>query len=192
MESSEDARSKAVDDENARLRRIVANLTLDLEAAKWLIEKTRGALIPKSRGEGVARAWRVGQRRACRLTGCTRSGALYRTKRTDELRLVEPPKSIAMERRCFGYRRIGLMLRSEGIVVNHKRAHRIYRNLGLQLRPCRKHGVRYVRENEVVPVAHPNERWSIDFSFPDERVVRTFERIAKEDQSAPIQFAPSR
>lgn len=39
MESSEIARARAVDEENARLKRIVANLSLELDAAKWLIEK---------------------------------------------------------------------------------------------------------------------------------------------------------
>jgi putative transposase len=48
--------------------------------------------------------------------------------------LVERLKAIAMERRRFGYRRIGLTLRRAGWVVNHKRVHRIYRNLGLHLR----------------------------------------------------------
>jgi putative transposase len=68
-----------------------------------------------------------------------------------------------MERRRFGYRRIGLMLRRDGIVANHKRVHRIYRDLGLQLRPRRKRGARYVRGNAVPPVTQPNERWSLDF-----------------------------
>ena len=39
MESSEVARSRAIDDENSRLRRIVANLTLENDAMRQLIEK---------------------------------------------------------------------------------------------------------------------------------------------------------
>ncbi len=103
------------------------------------------------------------------------------------------------------------MLRREGIIANHKRVHRIYQQLGLQLRPRRKRGVRYIRGNAVQPVTRPNERWSIDFvhdrlltgrkfrcltivddftrecitveadfSFPSERVIRTFNRIASQ------------
>ena len=39
MESSELARARAVEDENARMRRIIANLTLENDAMKQLIEK---------------------------------------------------------------------------------------------------------------------------------------------------------
>ena len=55
MKSGEIARSCVVDDENTRLRRIVANLTLENDAMRQLIEKTPGALPTKRSGEGVAR-----------------------------------------------------------------------------------------------------------------------------------------
>jgi putative transposase len=84
-------------------------------------------------------------------------------RRVDDPRLLERLTSLAHERRRFGYRRLTLMLRREGFAVNHKRVHRIYRAHGLELRPRRKRGVRYVRGNAVVPVSGPNERWSLDF-----------------------------
>ena len=39
MDSSELARSRAMEDENARMRRIIANLTLENDAMKNLIQK---------------------------------------------------------------------------------------------------------------------------------------------------------
>jgi putative transposase len=39
MDASELARSRAVEDENTRMRRIIANLTLENDAMKQLIEK---------------------------------------------------------------------------------------------------------------------------------------------------------
>ena len=39
MDSSELARSRATEDENTRMRRIIANLTLENDAMKQLIEK---------------------------------------------------------------------------------------------------------------------------------------------------------
>jgi putative transposase len=44
MESSELARSRAIEDENARMRRIISNLTLENNAMRQLIEKTPRAL----------------------------------------------------------------------------------------------------------------------------------------------------
>lgn len=105
----------------------------------------------------------LSQRAACRITGCPRSVAQYRLRRSDEPELVERITAIAMERRRFGYRRIRLVLKREGHLVNHKRLYRIYRDLGLKLRPRRKRGVRYIRGNAISPVTKPNERWSVDF-----------------------------
>lgn len=76
---------------------------------------------------------------------------------------MEKIKTLAMQRRRFGYRRITLMLRREGAAVNHKRVHRIYRKLGLQIRARRKRGVRYLRGIEIQAATRPNDRWSIDF-----------------------------
>jgi hypothetical protein len=112
----------------------------------------------------------LSQRAACRVTGCPGSVAQYKIRRVDDPKLIERPKAIAAERRRFGYRRLTIMLRREGFVVNHKRVHRIYRNQGLQLRPRRKRGVRYVRGNVVPTVARANERWSLDFVHDAQRL----------------------
>lgn len=117
----------------------------------------RKAAVRALQAEGLS------QRAACRLVDCPRSVAQYRVRRVDDPKLVERLKAIAAERRRFGYRRLTIMLRREGFVVNHKRVHRIYRNHGLQLRPRRKRGVRYIRGNAVSPVSFANERWSLDF-----------------------------
>jgi len=39
MEASELKRIKQLEDENSRLKRMYANIALDLEAARWVIEK---------------------------------------------------------------------------------------------------------------------------------------------------------
>jgi putative transposase len=161
MESSELARARAVEDENVRMRRIIANLARE-RRDETVDRKTPGALLAKKRGEGPQELG-LSQRAACRITGCARSVAQYRIRRSDDPHMVERLKAIALERRRFGYRRLGLMLRREGIVANHKRVYRMYRDLALQLRPRRKRGVRYVRGNDVPVVTTPNERWSIDF-----------------------------
>jgi putative transposase len=57
------------------------------------------------------------------------------------------------------------VLRREGVVINHKRTERVYRELGLSLRRRRKKK-RPSHVRVVMPEpARPNERWSMDFVF---------------------------
>ena len=70
----------------------------------------------------------------------------------------------AAVRRRWGYRRLLVLLRREGIMDNHKRVHRLYRAEGLQVRSRRRRKQKLVRgtERPVAPLK-PNERWSLDF-----------------------------
>jgi len=63
--------------------------------------------------------------------GLSRSVLQYEPVRSDETRALQARIiDIAHERRRFGYRRIQMMLRREGVVVNHKRTYRLYREAG--------------------------------------------------------------
>ncbi|SFK58275.1 HTH-like domain-containing protein, partial [Caulobacter sp. UNC279MFTsu5.1] len=72
-------------------------------------------------------------------------------------------KTLAQERRRFGYRRLHVLLRREGHAVNKKRVQRLYREekLTVRRRGGRKRAVGTLRPLEV-PLA-PNQRWSLDF-----------------------------
>jgi len=72
-------------------------------------------------------------------------------------------KAIAQERRRFGYRRLHVLLKREGYVINHKRLFRLYREekLAVRRRGGRKRAIG-TRAPMLVPMA-PNERWSLDF-----------------------------
>jgi putative transposase len=81
--------------------------------------------------------------------------------RDDELR--EKIRDLAHQRRRFGCPRIHLLLRRQGLVVNHKRTERIYREEGLSLRK-RKRKKTAAMARVILPVPErPNERWSMDF-----------------------------
>jgi hypothetical protein len=56
MESSDIARLKQLEEDNVRLRRIVTDLTLDLDAVKNVLAKTTRALATERRGEGLETA----------------------------------------------------------------------------------------------------------------------------------------
>lgn len=109
-------------------------------------------------GEGLS------QRQACTLADCSRKTAQYRLRKPPEdPHFRDQLRAIAERWPRFGYRRLMIMLRREGINVSWWRFRRLYRELRLEVRPRRKRHVRYVRGNAVTPVSQPNERWSIDF-----------------------------
>lgn len=105
----------------------------------------------------------MSERRACQALGCCRMTMRYRATRIDDGLLRERMKAIAHERRRFGYRRLHVLLRREGHVVNHKRLFRIYREekLTVRRRGGRKRAMG-TRAPMLIPMA-PNRRWSLDF-----------------------------
>jgi putative transposase len=72
-------------------------------------------------------------------------------------------REIANERRRFGYRRIGVMLAREGMVMNHKKLRRLYREEGLAVK--RRRGRKRAAETrKPMPLpGRPSQRWSLDF-----------------------------
>jgi len=72
-------------------------------------------------------------------------------------------QELATKRPRWGWRRLLIVMRREDPAIGEYRFRRIYRNLGLQVRPRKKRKVRYVRGQVVAPVHAPNERWSLDF-----------------------------
>lgn len=105
----------------------------------------------------------ISERRACGLVGVNRSTGRYRSKRPDDSDLNKKIQKIAFEKRRFGYRRIHVLLKREGIKINHKKVFRLYQNLGLKVRKRggrkRALGVRAIR----LKPEKTNERWSLDF-----------------------------
>ena len=105
----------------------------------------------------------MSERRACKAIGCCRMTVRYETSRPDDREVRERMKAIAQERRRFGYRRLLVMLRREGLVVNHKKLFRLYREekLAVRRRGGRKRAIG-TRAPMLVPL-RPDERWSLDF-----------------------------
>jgi putative transposase len=58
----------------------------------------------------------------------------YRSRRPDDGELRRRLRQLAAERRRFGYRRLLILLRREGVAVNHKRLFRLYREERLTVR----------------------------------------------------------
>jgi putative transposase len=105
----------------------------------------------------------LSERRACALVGLGRSTCRYRPRRPDWPALRDRLRTLAGERRRFGYRRLHVLLRREGLLVNRKRIYRLYTQEGLTVRR-RKRRRRGPRGVPRLPApSRINERWSLDF-----------------------------
>lgn len=108
--------------------------------------------------------FRISIRRACGVCKFSRGTYHYKHRRPDQAPLRKRIREIAETRVRYGCKRIHVVLRREGWVVNHKRVHRLYRLEGLQLRnktPKRKVTAK-LREDRT-PATLPNECWAMDF-----------------------------
>jgi putative transposase len=105
----------------------------------------------------------MSERRACRIVGADRKSVRYRSTRPDDADLRERLHVLAAERRRFGYRRLHILLRRDGLLVNRKKTQRLYTEEGLTVRKRRSRR-RAVGARAAPPVmALPNQRWSLDF-----------------------------
>jgi len=75
----------------------------------------------------------VSERRACAGLGFARSTQRYKSRRNDGA-LRSRLRSLACERRRFGYRRLAILLRREGHTANLKKIYRLYREEGLTVK----------------------------------------------------------
>ena len=106
----------------------------------------------------------LSERRACRLIGIGRSTLRYRSHpRSEEEPLRRRLRELAAERPRFGYRRLHVLLRREGVIVNHKRIERLYREDGLAVRRRRRKRVARDGRGRATLPARPNQQWGVDF-----------------------------
>jgi putative transposase len=86
----------------------------------------------------------------------------YQAGASDEI-LRSKVVELALEKPRYGYRRLHVLLRREGQMVNHKRVYRVYREAGLCLRrKKRKHCVRVRAPLRQYTAA--NQEWALDFA----------------------------
>ena len=125
-------------------------------------------------------AFNLSERRACELADLQRSTHRYRARLRDGAAIVGRLRELAAVRPRFGYRRLHLLLRREGVEVNVKRVYRLYRTEGLSVRIRRRKKLRVPRLAPIDPPKARNERWAMDFvsdALTDGRRFRAFTLI---------------
>jgi putative transposase len=111
----------------------------------------------------VQERWAYSERRACGLTSVGRSTARYLAHGRSDAPVRARLRELAAEKRRYGYRRLHVLLRREGVCVNHKCVERIYREEGLSVRRRKRKRAAGVRAETWLPATQPDQRWSLDF-----------------------------
>jgi putative transposase len=123
------------------------------------------------------REFDLSERTPCDLAGQPRSVQQYQSTATPIEGLLERLVELAGERRRFGYRRLTILLRREGFLVNHKRIGRLYQSLGLAVRRRKRKRASQAPREARPPAEAVNDCWSMDFlsdSMTDGRALRVF------------------
>lgn len=119
----------------------------------------------------------ISQRRPCRLVGVDPK-TVRRERPPDCADIRKEMQELAGKRRRFGYRRIGVLLERKGMIINHKKLYRIYREEGLSVK--RRRGRKRARGTRVLmPAAgQPNASRSLDFVSDSFGASRKFRILA--------------
>ena len=164
MTVSEAKRLKALEDENAKLKKLLAEQMLDMAAMKELLQKKM--VTPAVKREAVAHLKAhlgLSERRACEIAGADRKMVRYRSQRAPDTVLRGRLRDLANERRRFGYRRLFVLLRREGEASGINRIYRLYREEGLTVRKRKARRKAIGTRAPILIEARVNARWSLDF-----------------------------
>ena len=167
LKSDQVKRLKDLEQENARLRKAVSDLTLEKLILKRLLRETGKSRSPSHLCRARQEAFGVSERFACRVLGQHRSTQRKIAKTPDdEAALTADIIALALQYGRYGYRRIAALLRNAGWVVNVKRVERIWRREGLKVpakQPKRKR--LWLNDGSCIRLRpqHPNHVWSYDF-----------------------------
>ncbi|MFZ3326758.1 MAG: IS3 family transposase [Methylocella sp.] len=164
MDVSDAKRLRSLEDENRKLKKLLAESMLDQAALKELLNKKM--VGPAAKREAVAHlrnALQMSERRACNLIAADRKMIRYRSRRSPDLDLRARLRDLANQRRRFGYRRLFILLREQGEPSGVNRIYRLYREEGLTVRKRKARRRAVGTRTPILVEAKVNARWSLDF-----------------------------
>jgi len=107
----------------------------------------------------------LSERQACQLVGIDRNTYRLRLANSKDTELRVRIEELAQDKPRYGYRRLTLLIRKEGKLVNHKRIYRIYRNLNLAVRTkVRNKRIKTASRGSLASLTtERNQIWSMDY-----------------------------
>ena len=106
----------------------------------------------------------LSQRKAGILCSVSRTAMSYKP-RLDELnnKIIQQMHELAEKYRAWGHWRFYIVLRCEGIKINHKRTERLYRQERLSLKVRKRKKLASVVRVPLELPTRPNQTWAMDF-----------------------------
>lgn len=111
----------------------------------------------------IIESFGLSARRASGLVGLSRNTLRYKPRPDNDQELRKRLKELADKRRRFGCRRLHVLLRREGLVQNHKRTERIYKEERLSLKVRRRKKLASQLRIEIPKAERMNQLWAMDF-----------------------------
>ncbi|MCW4352588.1 IS3 family transposase [Hoyosella sp. YIM 151337] len=187
MKADDAKRLKELDAENKRLKRLLAEAELEKDALR---EIGQGKLVsPAAKRRAVTMLQlRLGcsQRFACLVVGQHRS---TQRKPPAQATPADPDSGVREWLRDWakshprkGYRRAWAALRAEGMVINRKKVHRLWREEGLRVPQRRRRKRTGTTTAPISEASAPNDVWAIDFQFDTTADGRTFKIASMVDE----------
>lgn len=104
----------------------------------------------------------LSENKACKFLMISKSSLRYNSHR-DDATLRARLKELAQEKRRYGCPRLHFLLKKEGLVKNHKRTERLYKEENLSLRTKKRKKIACHLRLELPKATAKNQIWTMDF-----------------------------
>lgn len=115
--------------------------------------------------------------RACQVVGMSRSGYRYKAKKKEDHEIKQQLRWLAERKPRWGYKKMTDYLKNQGYEWNHKRIHRVYQELKLNIRIKPKKRLPFRTAKQLVQPEAANLSWSLDFMSDSLSNGRTFRTL---------------
>ena len=109
--------------------------------------------------------YKTAKARCSRLLGLSISTFSYKAEPSKDAPVRDKLMALAGENKRFGHPRLFVLLRQEMPEINHKRSHRIYTDLDLQLERRKRKKLGSHQRLPPTRATEPDHVWAIDFMF---------------------------